>query len=91
MEEVSPSQGGPTPSPEALKPELADPGAKVRSMNVSDTDVRLHAHGPTGLSLCKEEGVGASQAFYRPFSFQVKSCFEGHGRRLWETPLLACP
>jgi len=22
-------------------------------------------------SLCKEKGVGASQAFYRPFSFQV--------------------
>jgi len=23
------------------------------------------------VSLCKEEGVGATQAFYRPFSFQV--------------------
>jgi len=49
IEEASPSQVGPTPSLEALKPELADPGAKVCSMKVSDTDVRLHAYGPTGV------------------------------------------
>jgi len=42
------------------------------------------------VSLCKEEGVGATQAFYRPFSFQVIKLL-GRTRRLGETPLLACP
>ena len=61
--------------PEDLKPELADPGAKVRSMKVTlkqMSDLRLTV---LLVSLCKEEGVGTSQAFHRPFSFQVIMLF----------------
>ena len=57
--------------PEALNPESADPGAKVRSMKVPLTQMIDLMLTVLLASLCKEEGVGVSQAFNRPFSFQV--------------------
>ena len=68
IEEASPSQGGPTPSPEALNPESA---AKVHSMKITLTQMTDLMLTVLLVSMCKEEGLDASQAFYRPFSFQV--------------------
>jgi len=70
IEEASPSRVGPTPLPEALNPESADPGAMVHSMKVPVTQITDLMLTVLLVSLCKEEGVDASQAFYRPFSFQ---------------------
>jgi hypothetical protein len=54
-----------------LKPESVDPGAKVRSVKVTLTQMLDLMLTVLLVSMCKEKSVDASQAFYRPFSFQV--------------------